>query len=230
MAATRAIIFDLDGVLVNTVDLHFRAWQFLAETHDIPFARTDMIRLRGRQRRDCLLTLFADRPLTETQITENLEIKDRYYLDLLSQNSHEELVAPGAFSLIESARALRLKIGVASPSANAVHVLQRVGLFPLIDVIADGNTVQRSKPAPDIFLWVAGALNAHPVEVIAFEDSEAGIEAARKGGMFVVGVGDQPEAQQAELVLSQLDTMPLVAILEAAHQQQLPQPSPVNRV
>jgi beta-phosphoglucomutase-like phosphatase (HAD superfamily) len=72
MATTRALIFDLDGVLVNTVDLHFRAWQFLAESHDIPFTRTDMIRLRGRLRRDCLLTLFENRPLTETQITDSI--------------------------------------------------------------------------------------------------------------------------------------------------------------
>ena len=125
---------------------------------------------------------------------------------------------------------LGLKIGVASSSANAVHVLHRVGLFPLIDVVADGYTVQRSKPAPDIFLWVAGALNARPTEAIAFEDSQAGIEAAQMGGMFVVGVGDQPEAQQADLVVSQLNTMPLVAILEAARQQQIPQFSSANRV
>lgn len=221
MAAIRAIIFDLDGVLVNTLDLHFRAWQYLAETHNIPFTRNEMNRLRGRQRRDCVLTLFAHFTLTETQITEYIETKDRRYLDLLSQYAHDDLIAPGTYSLIESARALDLKIGVASSSANAVFVLERVGLLDLFDVIADGNTVLRSKPAPDIFLWVAGGLNARPNEVIVFEDSQAGIAAAQSGGMFVVGVGEQPEAQQADLVLARLDTMPLVAILEAAHQQVL---------
>jgi kojibiose phosphorylase len=100
----------------------------------------------------------------------------------------------------------------------------------LIDVVADGYTVQRSKPAPDIFLWVAGALNARPTESIAFEDSLAGIEAAQRGGMFVVGVGDHPDVQQADLVLPQLDSIPLVAILEAAHQQPIAQFSPANRV
>jgi beta-phosphoglucomutase len=219
MPATRALIFDLDGVLVNTVDLHFRAWQLLAEAHEIPFTWTDMIGFRGRHRRDCLLTLFNTRELTESQIVEYIETKDRCYLDLVSRRSPQDLVASGAFTLIERAQSLGLRTGVASSSVNAVRLLEYVGLYPLIDVVADGNTVQRSKPAPDIFLWVAGALNAHPGACIAFEDSEAGIAAARIAGMFVVGVGEQPEVQRADFVLPQLNMTSLDTILEAAHYQ-----------
>ncbi len=170
MSAVEALIFDLDGVLVSTVGLHYQAWAHLAGQHGISFDEADMPRLRGRQRRDCLLDLFAGRGLTEAEITAYLEIKDRYYLDLLDQAAPEDLLTPGATTLIASARERQLKLGVASSSANAVAVLRYVGLYDALHAIADGMTVARSKPAPDIFLWTAGALGVSPADCLVFED------------------------------------------------------------
>lgn len=223
MAAIAALIFDLDGVLVNTVSLHFRAWAHLAERHGITFAQDDMPRLRGRQRRDCLLDLFAGRSLTEAEIAAYLEIKDHYYLDLLSQSTPADLLTPGAADLVEAARTRRLKLGVASSSANAVAVLRYVGLSDAMQAIADGTTVVRSKPAPDIFIWTAGALGVSPMRCLAFEDSHAGMAAAHQAGMFVVGIGEQ-FSDQAHVMLPGFEALALDDILAAADQYATGQP------
>jgi beta-phosphoglucomutase len=87
---------------------------------------------------------------------------------------------------------------------TARAVLQKTGLLDYMDAIADGSTVARSKPAPDIFVWVAGALRVRPHQAIAIEDSRAGIEAARTAGMFVVGVGNSLLTDQAHLHVAHL--------------------------
>jgi beta-phosphoglucomutase len=219
-----ALIFDLDGVLVNTVDLHFQAWAYLAAQRNVSFDSLDMHRLRGRQRRDCLLELFDGHNLTEAEIAVYLEIKDHYYLDLINQTAPEDLLAPHAVQLIDAARECQLKVGVASSSANAIAILKYIGLDARLDVIADGNTVARSKPAPDIFVWTAGALGVSPMRCIAFEDSYAGITAARRGGMFTVGVGSQESMEPAHLVISDFGAVQLAEILYAARQRLMQQP------
>lgn len=217
----RALIFDLDGVLVNTVDLHFRAWQTLADAHGIPFSQPDMAYFRGRHRRDCLLALFRDRHLSDAQINEYIAVKDRAYLALLDQHPAHALICRGAVALLERAHLRGLLIGVASSSVNAVPLLKHIGLYHQFDAIADGSTVPRSKPAPDIFVWVAGALRVRPDECIVFEDAAAGIMAARAGGMYVVGVGTHADVTQADFVVSHLDAMPLDVILDAAEHRKI---------
>lgn len=223
MSVIAALIFDLDGVLVNTVNLHFRAWAHLAERHGIAFAEDDMPRIRGRQRRDCLLDLFGERSLTEAEIATYLETKDHYYLDLVRQSKPANLLAPGAEALVDTARARNLKLGVASSSANAITVLRYVGLYDMVEVVADGTTVAHSKPAPDIFIWTAGALGVSPIRCLAFEDSHAGVAAAHQAGMFVVGIGAQL-IDQAHLMLPSFEVMTLENILAAADEYAARQP------
>lgn len=218
-----ALIFDLDGVLVNTVGLHAQAWAHLAARHGIAFNESDMPRLRGRQRRDCLLDLFAGQPLTEAEISAYLEIKDRYYLDLLAAAAPDDLLVAGAADLIAATRAQGLKLGVASSSANAIAVLHFVGLYDLLDAVGDGLTVARSKPAPDIFIWTAGALGVSPARCLVFEDSRAGITGARRAGMFAVGIGAPDFTDQAHRIVPDLATVTLseiLAVTAAARDQQ----------
>lgn len=227
MPAVEALIFDLDGVLVNTVGLHYQAWAHLADEHNIRFNETDMARFRGRQRRDCLLDLFDGRSLTEAEIAAYLEIKDRVYLDLLDQAAPEALLVPHARDLIDAARARSLKLGVASSSANAVAVLHYVGLHDALDVIADGTTVANSKPAPDIFLWTAGALGVSPMQCLVFEDSRAGIAAARGAGMIAVGIGAHDFTDQAHLIVPDFKTLTLDDVLTAVEPQTVQQTDPI---
>ncbi len=225
MTGTQAMIFDLDGVLVDTVDLHYHSWRFLAEQHGIPFSWDDMADFRGRQRRDCLLSLFRGRALTEAQIATYLEIKNEHYLTRLNTMPPRQLLLPHATRLIENAVARGIRLGVASSSANAVRVLRHVNLYHRFEVVADGGTVFRSKPAPDIFLWAAGALGIHPARCVVFEDSKAGILAARECGMVAIGVGQKTHLRHAHLVLPDLGAMSLENILEAVQQIQTCQPS-----
>jgi beta-phosphoglucomutase-like phosphatase (HAD superfamily) len=103
-----------------------------------------------------------------------------------------------------------LKIGLASSSINTRHVLEIVHLQHLFDAIADGTTVCCSKPAPDIFVWVAGALGLHPSEIAVVEDGAAGVEGARLASMFVVGIGVENAVPHVNLTM---DTLSFEAVI-----------------
>jgi beta-phosphoglucomutase len=104
-------------------------------------------------------------------------------------------------------------LAVASSSYNARAVLEKLGLTSRFDVVADGPTVARAKPFPDIFVWAAGALRVHPSECIVFEDAEAGVIAGRDAGMVVVGVGEPAYLGRAHLVVPDLTAFDLAALL-----------------
>ncbi|MBK8023753.1 MAG: HAD-IA family hydrolase [Chloroflexi bacterium] len=173
----------------STRSPHFQAWAFLAASHNIAFTEAHRSHFRGRQRRDCLLELFHGRDLTESEISAYLQVKDQFYLELLQQTAPNRLLLPHVIDTLQDAHDRNLLIGVASSSANARAVLRYVGLLNYMQVVADGSITAHSKPAPDIFIWTAGALGVPPLSCIVFEDSQAGVDAARNAGMFVVAVG-----------------------------------------
>jgi kojibiose phosphorylase len=104
-------------------------------------------------------------------------------------------------------------LGLASASKNARDVIKNLGIAELMDAIGDGNSVSNPKPAPDLFVWVAGRLDVPPVQGAVFEDAEAGIEAALAGGMYAVGLGPVSRLGKAHLVLPGLDGMAVDDIL-----------------
>ena len=181
----KGFIFDLDGVIVNTVDLHYRAWKTLFDELGIPFDRQMMDHFRGVHQRDIMLSLAEG--LEETQVSLFLARKKSLYQQALLDAASSILNMP-VVNLVHEAKAHGLKVGLASSSINARFVLTLVHLLDQFDAIADGATVCRSKPAPDIFVWVAGALGLHPAEIVVVEDGAAGIEAARTAGMFAVSI------------------------------------------
>jgi beta-phosphoglucomutase len=188
MSVIQALIFDLDGVLADTLPLHFRAWQHLATQHNIPLEDDAFEQFRGRHSRDSLAALFAEQVLSDDQIEHYLRIKNEHYLAQIEAIELNALLADGAYDLIHTAKATGLKVGVASSSTNTHKLIEKVGLQSQFDVIADGFTVQQPKPAPDIFLWVADALGVEPSSCIVFEDSSVGVEAAHTAGMVVIGI------------------------------------------
>ncbi len=204
MSVPEAIIFDLDGVLADTIEYQYLAWRHIAGLIGVPFERGDMDRMRGRRRRDCLLDLLGDRAISETEIEHLMKLKDEHYLAGIAGMTSDHLL-PGVMALIQAARQRGLKLGVASSSLSARPVLEKTQIIQLMDVVADGSTVCRSKPAPDIFVWVAGALGVRPMNAVVFEDSAAGIEAARTAGMTVVGVGDGKLTVDAHFSVYDLD-------------------------
>lgn len=181
-------IFDLDGVITDTAEYHYHSWQRLADEIGIPFNRADNDALRGLPRRRSLDLVLKGRVLPEEEMQRLMTLKNDYYRAFLSEITPDDLL-PGVGDFLQAARAAGIKIGLGSASRNAHDVLARLGVTPLFDAIGDGGSVVHQKPAPDLFVWVAGALLLPPNQCVVFEDAEAGIDAAKTGGFWTVGIG-----------------------------------------
>jgi len=199
-----AFLFDLDGVLTDTSEYHYRAWKRLANDYGIPFSRQDNEVLRGVSRRESLDRLLAGRPVTETQAEEMMALKNAYYLELVNQMTPADLL-PGAKEILEELQTLEIKKAIVSASKNANLVISRIEIGPLVDCVIDGNAPARSKPFPDLFLLAAKVLSVEPSTCLVVEDAAAGIEAAHAAGMRALGLGPQERVGMAELVLPSLE-------------------------
>ena len=214
-AEIRGVIFDLDGVLTDTAEYHYRGWQKLADEEGIPFDRQANEALRGLSRRDSLMGLLGDRPkggaggnrissYSEAQIQEMMERKNRYYLESIQDISPADLL-PGALTLLDELKDSGIKIAIGSASKNALEVVQRLGIADRVEAIADGYSVSRSKPAPDLFLYAAQQLDVEPVHCVVVEDAASGVEAALAAGMWTVGLGPVERVGAAHVVLPSLE-------------------------
>jgi beta-phosphoglucomutase len=210
----KAFIFDLDGVLTDTAEYHFRGWKRLADEEGIPFTREDNEALRGIPRRDSLLKVLKGRHYPEEKIQEMMERKNNYYLEFIREITPADLL-PGARELLEEIRAAGLQSAIGSASKNAGEVIDRLGIRSLLDAISDGYSVERQKPAPDLFLHAAKQLGLPPDECVVVEDAAAGVEAALAGGFRTIGIGPRERVGQAELVLPSLERQRLKKILKA---------------
>lgn len=210
----KGFIFDLDGVLTDTAEYHYRSWKRLAGELGIPFTREDNESLRGIPRRQSLMLILRERQFPEERILEMMEAKNNYYLEFIRDITPRDLL-PGARELLEEIRAAGLQSAVGSASKNAPEVLERLGITNLLDAVAHGSSVERQKPAPDLFLHAATQLDLTPAECVVVEDAAAGIEAARAGGFHSIGLGPAERVGEADLVLPSLDGVPLKHLLEA---------------
>lgn len=196
-------IFDLDGVITDTAEYHYRAWKRLADDEGIPFTRADNEELRGVSRRESLRRLLKGRTIPEATAREWMARKNDTYRALLADMTPAD-VLPGAREFLEAARSEGIRIGLASASRNAQTVLAGLGIADLFDVIGDGHAVANTKPAPDLFVWVAGGLGLPVTACVVFEDAEAGVEAARQAQMACVGIGPEARVGAADLVCAGL--------------------------
>jgi beta-phosphoglucomutase len=200
----QAIIFDLDGVLTDTSEYHYRAWKHLADDEGIPFTREENdAHLRGVARRESLMYIIRGRHYTEDQIQEMMERKNRYYNELIKQMSPQDLVEGGT-TLLEEIRAAHIKMAIASASKNCKTVLNSLQITHYFDGIADGYSVVNSKPAPDIFVYAAGLVGVPTTNCLGVEDADAGVEAIKTAGMQALGIGPAERFHRADKVLPTL--------------------------
>jgi len=214
MKAIKAIIFDLDGVLTDTAEFHFQAWKCLADEEGIPFTRKDNERLRGVSRRQSLEFLLAGRPVTGEQAEEMMARKNGYYQELIRQVTPDNML-PGALELLHECHQAGLKIAIGSASKNTRGVVDRLGIGHLIDAISDGYSVERQKPAPDLFLHAAGQLGVPAAQCAVVEDAASGVEAAKAAGMWAIGLGPVERVSHADAVFPSLAGVTLQDILAA---------------
>jgi beta-phosphoglucomutase len=210
----RALIFDLDGVITDTAEYHYRAWKRLADEEGLPFTREDNEHLRGVSRRESLMLILKGRAYPEEQVQAMMTRKNNYYLDFIREISPRDLL-PGSKALLGEIRAAGLKVALGSASKNASEVLDRLGIRPLFDAISDGYSVERQKPAPDLFLHAAAQLHLPPGECVVVEDAAAGIEAAIAGGFRTVGLGPHERVGAADAVFPSLAGVRLAQLLDA---------------
>jgi len=212
MSSIKGFIFDLDGVLVDTAEYHYRGWQRLADEEGFPFDRKANEALRGISRRESLLLILNGRILPEEKIQEMMERKNRYYVEYIQQVSPDDML-PGALDLLHEIRQACLKCAIGSASKNTCTVVEKLGIAHLVDAISDGYSVTNPKPAPDLFLHAAGQLGLPPGECVVVEDAAAGIEAAIAGGFRSIGLGPIERVGTAEVVYPSLDGLLLAKIL-----------------
>ena len=196
----KGVIFDLDGVLVSTDEMHYQAWKRLAqELHITGFTREDNRRQRGVSRMASLEIVLekADRTYSEEEKIELAERKNGYYLELLEEMD-ESSVLENVKDVLEKLKNGGLLLAVGSASKNAPVILEKTGLMPYFDKISCGLDTTKSKPDPEVFLVAAKKLGLPPEECLVVEDSAAGIEAAAAGGMKSLGVGPFSQSLHAD--------------------------------
>jgi beta-phosphoglucomutase len=196
-------IFDVDGVLTDTAEFHYRAWQRLADEEKLPFDREANEALRGVARRESLMHIVGDREYSQVALQEMMERKNRYYVASIQTITPKDLF-PGAVELLTELRQAGIKIAIGSASKNAHTVIEKLGIGHLVDAIADGDSVERPKPAPDVFLYAAKQLGLAPAQCVVIEDATVGIAAAIAGGMRSIGIGPITRVGAADIILPNL--------------------------
>ena len=211
----KACLFDMDGVIVDSAVHHFVAWRKLADELSIPFAEEDNHALKGLSRVDSLdhILRIGHLELDEKTKLKLMDQKNAWYLDLIQGMTAKDIL-PGAKELIEQLVAGGIRVGLGSSSRNAQLILDNVGLTPLFDAIVDGNHITLSKPDPEVFLKGAAALDVSPSEAIVFEDAASGIQAAKAGGFFAVGVGSKSQLSSADVVIPDLSGLTLDQLMD----------------
>ena len=187
----KAILFDLDGVIVSTDEQHYLAWQALADRLGIPFDRETNNRFRGVSRMACMdiLEQLGGKHYSKEEKEANASWKNDYYRSLLAQMSPDDLDAEVKTTL-DALRAGGLRLAIGSSSKNARFILSRIGLSDFFDAVSDGTNISKSKPDPEVFLKAAEFLGLKPEECLVVEDAVSGVDAAHAGGMKAAAVGD----------------------------------------
>lgn len=196
----KAIIFDLDGVIVFTDQFHYRAWKTMADDMGIYFDETINNRLRGVSRAESLeiiLERYEGEPLSQMKKTELMESKNNTYRELLSTMTPADVKDEVRETLAEL-RNRGYKLAIGSSSKNAKFILEQVGLTDAFDAISDGTNISRSKPDPEVFFKAAQFLGTEPKDCWVVEDAYAGIDAAKNAGMKAIGIGDASGYEKAD--------------------------------
>ena len=187
----KGILFDLDGVLVHTDKLHYRAWKKIADECGILFNEEINNLLRGVSRMESLeiiLRNYHGPALSQKEKEALAEEKNNYYKEELKSMTPDDVTVEVRDTLA-ALKAAGIKIAIGSSSKNTKFILKRVGLDDVFDAVSDGTNITKSKPDPEVFLKAAEYIALAPEDCLVVEDAVAGIEAAKRGGMKAAGIG-----------------------------------------
>ncbi len=197
------VIFDLDGVIVDTAKYHYLAWKKLANSLGIDFDEKMNEQLKGVSRVRSLQKILSwgNKSLDEQAFEQCMERKNNDYLNYIKDMNQEEIL-PGVIELLEFLRKKNIPFSLGSASKNAKTILRATRIMNWFVAIVDGNEVSKAKPDPEVFLIAAERMGIEPSECIVFEDSTAGVQAANHAGMLSIGIGDKNVLYEADYVFS----------------------------
>jgi beta-phosphoglucomutase len=200
----QAVIWDLDGVIIDSADEHRRAWQRLAREEGIVMTDADFWATFGKRNDDIFATLWGNLP--PERVKELSDRKEKYFRELISESAAP---LPGAIELMRGLHDVGFAQALASstPVENINLIAEVLGLKRYLSILVSGETVARGKPAPDIFLKAAAELHMDPTVCLVIEDAVAGVEAAHAAGMRCIAVAgnrDLPDLRKADLMVKDL--------------------------
>lgn len=186
-AGTLGLIFDCDGTLADTMPVHFRAWQRVLGSVGIPFGEERFYQLGGVPT-EKIVRIIGDEtgvPLTDEQVQQLTHGKESAFVEMLDTVTVIEPVR-----VIAEQHRGKLPMAVASGGYRAVieKTVRFVGMFDWFDAMVCAEDTTRHKPEPDVFLEAARRLNVDPTKCVVFEDTDIGLEAARRAGAVGVDV------------------------------------------
>jgi beta-phosphoglucomutase len=209
-----AAILDLDGVIVNTVPLHFKAWKKMFEAYGHEFTMKDYLgKVDGRPRLEGAAAILTE--LGPEEIKKAGDVKQGYYLELLENDPIE--IFKSSVKIIKELKKRGLRLAAASSSKNAVRILKKIKLYDIFEVNVSGADFEKGKPDPEIFLTAAKKLGVIPAETVVFEDAKSGVGAAVKGGFRCIGINRHDNADAlagADRIVNDLSEISVEEILK----------------
>ena len=179
-----AVLFDCDGTLADTMPAHYRAWRMVTDPHGMAFDEDRFYSMGGRPTRDIVATLAAEAGVA-VDVEQEAHRKEQGFLDQL----HAVEPIDPVIAVVHRSRG-RVPLAVVTGGYRDVcrQILERVGIADCFDTIVASEDTDRHKPEPDPFLEAACRLNARPERCVVWEDSDLGIEGARRAGMHWIDV------------------------------------------
>lgn len=206
----KACLFDLDGVVVDTARYHYIAWKKIAADLGFDFSERDNERLKGVSRMESLdILLDVGKIKLDLTTKEKLATrKNNLYVSYIQTMTPDEIL-PGVIRFLDELHNGGILIALGSASKNALSILDKIKIAQKFDAVIDGNKVSRAKPDPEVFLKGASELGVLPHDCLVFEDAQAGIDAARNGGMHIIGIGQSENLRNAEFVIPGFENLNL---------------------
>lgn len=207
----KAVIFDLDGVIVSTDDCHYEAWKKMAGEEGIYFDKIINNRLRGVSRMESLEIVLekAEKEYSEEEKMQLAERKNGYYKEFITNLTPSDIL-PGARKTLDELKANGIKVAIGSSSKNTPVILKQIGLSDYFDAVSDGNNITNSKPDPEVFLKAADMLGISYADCMIVEDADAGIKAGNSAGMKTVSVHG---AKGADIEIADLSEKSLLSFI-----------------
>lgn len=215
MKEIKGLLFDLDGVIVDTAKYHYLAWKQLSDELGIDFNIKDNERLKGvsRMRSFKIILEIGGRTMSKEEKEKNCSKKNEIYLEYIYKLKADE-VLPGVIDFLTDAKTKGYKLALGSASKNSRLILEKLFILDLFDEIVDGTIVSKAKPDPEVFLKGAELLKLPKDRCIVFEDASAGIEAAHSAGMLAIGIGTVENLPEADIILAGLNNITVDEIID----------------